>query len=125
MKNETLEKYKKEKEILWQDRKRFWGQPITFTTYKMTDDRLFVRRGLISDVENELLLYRITDVTVAHSLWQKMCGVGSVIVNSTDSTTPVLIIKNVKDADVVKEMIHDYVEKAKKAVGMHLGEILR
>lgn len=86
---------------------------------------MFVKRGLISDSENEILLYRVTDITVAHSLWQKICGVGSVIVNSTDSSTPVLVIKNVKDADAVKEMIHDYVEKAKKAVGMHLGEILR
>ena len=35
-------------EMIWQDRKRFLGMPITFTKYSMSEDRLFIKKGFLN-----------------------------------------------------------------------------
>ena len=125
MKNKTLKDYQEKIEPLWQDRKHIAGFPFTFTKYSMSEDRLFVKKGLLFESEHEVLLYRVKDITVKRNLWQKICGVGSLIVESTDSSTPIMVIKNIPKPFLFKEMLHDYVERNKKTIGVTLGEILR
>ena len=48
--------------ILWKDRKRILGMPISFTRYSFSDDRVFVQTGLFSSHFEEILLYRIRDI---------------------------------------------------------------
>lgn len=108
---------------LWSDRKRFLGMPITFTRYALSEDRLFLRKGLFNVNQEEILLYRIRDLSASQSLWQRIFGVGSVTVTSTDKTTPVLLIKNVKQPFEVKELIHEKVEELKIKRRMRVGEM--
>ena len=35
-------------ELIWKDRKRILGMPITFTKYSMSKDRLFLETGLLN-----------------------------------------------------------------------------
>ena len=47
---------------IWHDRKRFLGMPITFTRYALSEDRFFVRKGLLNlqqEVRKYLPAYRI------------------------------------------------------------------
>ena len=39
------EKIQLENNILWKDRKRIMGMPITFTKYTVDDDRLYIQEG--------------------------------------------------------------------------------
>ncbi|HIS49779.1 MAG TPA: PH domain-containing protein, partial [Candidatus Gallacutalibacter pullistercoris] len=41
--------------MIWKDRKRFLGMPITFTRYSMSEDRLFLKKGLFNLVQEEIL----------------------------------------------------------------------
>ena len=41
---------------LWSDKKRILGMPISFTTYSLSDDRLFVDKGLVRLQSDEILL---------------------------------------------------------------------
>jgi len=109
---------------LWSDKKRILGLPISFTTYSLSEDRLFIDKGLIKLQSDEILLYRVRDLSVSQTLGQRIFGVGSVIVQSSDKTSPVLEIKNIKNAFNVKEIIHENVEKMKIERRMHVGEIL-
>ena len=111
-------------EILWKDRKRILGMPISFTKYKLSSDRLFVEKGLFNSEFDEILLYRVTDLTIKKSFGQKIFGVGSVIVNSSDKTLPILELKNIKNAFDVKELIHTKVEKAKRDRKMRVEEMV-
>lgn len=52
-----------------------------------------------------------------------MFGVGSIILNTNDSSTPTVVLHNITNTEVVKEMIHQSVEKAKKQQGMAVTEI--
>lgn len=109
---------------IWSDKKRILGMPITFTTYSLSEDRLFIDKGLIKLESEEILLYRIRDLKFTQTLGQRIFGVGTVTVSSSDKTTPVLEIQNVKDAFDVKELIHENVEKMKLERKIRVGEIL-
>lgn len=99
-----------EQTYLWSDRKRFMGMPLSFTRYALSEDRLFMSQGFLNLKDEEVLLYRVRDVTTSRSFWQRMFGVGTVTVMSSDKTQPTLVLKNVKDPMAFKELLHKQVE---------------
>ena len=111
-------------EYLWKDRKRYFGLPLSFTRYCLSDDRLFVSVGLLNIKDDEILLYRVRDIDTVRTLWQRLFGVGTVTVVSSDKTMPKLELKNIKDPIFVKELIHKQVEEAKIQRRVRVGEIM-
>lgn len=99
-------------EMLWQDRKRnALGLPWTFTTYSLSEDRLFVKSGLLKTVENEVRLYRVLDLSLSRTLSQKIFGIGTIKVSSADKTLGDFELKNVKNPEAVKEKLSNLVEE--------------
>ena len=111
-------------EQLWHDRKRYFGLPISFTRYALSDDRLFTSVGFLNIKDDEILLYRVRDIDTSRSLWQRLFGVGTVTVMSSDKTMPTLVLKNIKDPIFVKELIHKQVEEVKIKRRVRFGEIM-
>lgn len=111
-------------DYIWKDRKRFLGMPITFTRYSMSEDRLFLETGLLNTRQEEILLYRVRDISLRISLGQRLFGVGSVIVQSSDKSLPTLELRNIRSPREVKETLHQQVEEMKLARRMRVGEIL-
>ena len=111
-------------ELIWKDRKRYLGMPLSFTRYAMSEDRLFLSVGFLSIKDDEILLYRIRDITTSRSIWQRMFGVGTVTVMSSDKTMPTLQMKNIKNPVAVKELLHRQVEEMKIRRRVRLGEIM-
>lgn len=110
--------------FLWKDRKRYLGMPLSFTRYQLSDDRLFLSVGFLNIKDDEILLYRVRDITTSRTLGQRIFGVGTVTVSSSDKTMPVLELKNVKDPVFVKELIHKQVEEMKVRRRVRVGEIM-
>ena len=108
---------------IWHDRKRILGMPISFTRYALSEDRLFLKRGFLNVRHDEILLYRVRDMRVSVSLWQRIFGVGSVTVASTDKSIPERTLKNIRQPNEVKELIHEHVEKMKIERRMRIGEM--
>ena len=111
-------------EYLWKDRKRYFGMPLSFTRYSLSEDRLFISEGFLNLKDDEVLLYRVRDIDTRRSLWQRLFGVGTVIVVSSDKTMPNLVLKNIKDPVMVKELIHQQVEEMKIRRRVRFGEIM-
>ena len=111
-------------EYLWKDRKRYFGMPISFTRFALSEDRLFVSVGFLNIKDDEILLYRVRDIDTQRTLWQRIFGVGTVTVISSDQTMPSLVLKNVKDPVFVKELIHKQVEEMKIQRRVRFGEIM-
>ena len=111
-------------EYIWKDRKRYFGLPLSFTRYSMTEDRLFLSVGFLSIKDEEVLLYRIRDINTSRTLWQRLFGVGTVSVISSDKTMPNLVMKNIKNPLQVKELLHTQVEEMKVRRRVRLGEIM-
>lgn len=111
-------------EYLWKDRKRHLGLPLSFTRYFLSEDRLFCETGLLNLKASEVLLYRVQDLELTMSLGQRIFGVGTVCVHSSDKSSPHLDLKNVKNPREVKELIHQNVEAAKERRRMRTTELL-
>ena len=111
-------------QYIWRDRKRFLGMPLSFTRYALSEDRLFLSVGLLSIKDDEVLLYRVRDISSSRSLWQRLFGEGTVTVVSSDKTMPMLVLKNIKRPMAVKELIHNQVEEMKIRRRMRVGEVM-
>lgn len=113
-----------ELKYLWNDRKRHLGMPLSFTKYKLTEDRIFCETGFLNIHEEEILLYRVRDLELKLSLGQRMFGVGSVLIHSSDKTNPSLELRNIKNPRQVKEQIYQQVEACKEARRMRPMEMV-
>lgn len=111
-------------EYLWNDRKRILGMPLSFTKYSLSKDRIFVKTGFFTSKFEEVVLYRVRDLSLSRSLWQKLFGVGSVTIQSSDKSMPTLVLKNIKKSFEVKELLHACIEEMKKERRMRIGEIV-
>ena len=99
--------------ILWSARKRwtFLGLPWTFTKYTCTPEKFIVESGIFSTKEEEIRLYRILDLTLERSFWQRIFGLGTICCDTVDKSSPRLVIKNIKNPRNVKELVSEAVEE--------------
>lgn len=109
---------------VWIDKKRHLGMPISFTKYTLTNERLYTESGFINLKESELLLYRVRDIGLTRTLWQRLFGVGTIHIYSSDTTDEHLDIVNVKKAKDVKDLISSKVEESKKSRMIGTTEII-
>ena len=96
-----------------------WKLAVTATTdYAVTSQRLTLRQGVFNRTLEEIELYRIKDTTLTKSFWQRVLGLGSVVVESSDASMPRLVIPWVKNADEVRQIIRQNVEAVRRARGV-------
>ena len=113
-----------EKPLLWKDRKRWLGMPLSFTVYMLNEDKLMINTGLLNLHEEEILLYRVRDISVKQSLGERIFGVGTVCINSSDATLPHVDLLHVKNARKVKEVIGKCVEDSRRRNGIRSTELM-
>ena len=109
---------------VWKDRKRYLGLPLSFTKFALGEDRLFLEKGFLNIKADEVLLYRVRDLELNIKLTQRIFGVGTVRVHSSDHSIPLLELENIKNPRQVKEMIHKAVEEAKEKRRMRTMELM-
>ena len=109
---------------LWSDRKRvlFFGLPLSFTTYRLTSNRLFINSGFLTQTQDEVRLYRITDISLSRTLMQRIFGLSTIHCNSSDKTLGNFDIINVKDGENVKELLSQSVEEERMARRVYTRE---
>ena len=111
--NETIDR--KTSVVVWSDRKRIWcGLPWTFTSYRLTEDRLFLKRGFLNLREDEVRLYRIKDLVLHRSLLQRIFGLGTIEVKSSDSSLADFQLMNIRKSAEVKEKLSVLVEEERQ-----------
>lgn len=108
---------------IWSDRKRtVFGLPWSFTKYILTDDKLLIDKGFLRQKEEEIRLYRIMDVSLSRSLFERLDRVGTIHCCSSDRTSPEFDIRRIKHSRDVKDLISDQVEKQREARGVTVRE---
>lgn len=110
-KTDRLSQFTQEDEILWTDKKRYLGLPISFTRYSFDNNRFYRRKGFFTVTQDEVLLYRILDISIRRTLWQRIFGVGTIVLTTADQSTPTLEILNIKDSERVRRALSNIVEK--------------
>ncbi|MCI9297878.1 MAG: PH domain-containing protein [Lachnospiraceae bacterium] len=97
------------------ERKRllFFGLPWTFTKYTVREEMITINTGFLNTRENDCYMYKVQDVELTVSLWERIFGMGTVICYTGDTTNPKLYIEHVKCAKEIKDFILDASEEAR------------
>ncbi len=94
-------------------RTRLFGLPWTFTKYFIDEDKLTIRAGFLSVVEDDAYMYKIQDVRLVRSLCERLFRTGTVICYTGDTTHPELKLLHVKKSSAIKEYIMKASEEAR------------
>ena len=109
---------------LWRERKRIWcGLPWTFTVYSFDEERFYLESGFLNQRHDEVRLYRILDVSVTRSLLQRIFGMGTIHVDSSDQTLGDFEIKNIKNVMAINEQLSNLVEMQRDKKRVHTREM--
>jgi membrane protein YdbS with pleckstrin-like domain/DNA-directed RNA polymerase subunit RPC12/RpoP len=92
--------------------------------YRLTTERLFVRRGWLARHVNELELYRVKDVRMDQGGLQRLLGYGTVTVLAEDDTTPEVGLIRIARPTAIKELIRTHYRAARQREGVHPAEIV-
>lgn len=123
----SARKYGENAEVIWKDRKRYFGMPISFTRYSLIRNgnewfKLFGAVGLLYTTIDEINLYRIKDISMHQTLGDKIFGTGTITLYSNDVRTPEYNLQHVKDPYRVRDMLAKYIEEQRKARGVRVAE---
>jgi len=112
-----------EQNYVWKDRRRIiFGLPWTFTRYHLEEEKLIIDKGFLSSTEDEIRLYRIIDLTLKRSLWERMFGLGTIHCCSSDHTSPEFDLEHIKNPREVKNRLSEMVEEARLKRGIGIRE---
>lgn len=102
----------------YKERKRslFFGLPLSFTTYTLTEKKINIKKGLLKTVEDDTLMYKVQDVTLVRGLFERMFGLGTVICYSSDVTDSKLMLTHIRNSSEVKEFILQTAEMERRKV---------
>lgn len=100
----------------FRERKRwvFFGLPFTFTIYTVKEEVITVDTGFLNKEENDCYMYKVQDVTLKTSLWERIFGLGTIICYTGDTTSPQLIMVHIKNARAIKDFILEQSEVARR-----------
>ncbi len=110
----------REPELKYQDevpvfteRKRWllFGLPWTFTKYMLKEEILTKQTGFFNTVINDCYMYKIVDVQLERSLFEKMAGLGTVVCYTSDTTDKVLKLVHIRKSEQIKNFILEKSEK--------------
>ena len=102
---------------------RAWYR-VAATRYRLTSQRLFAQTGLIAKELEEVELFRVKDVTLSQGVLDRLLGVGTVTVLSTDDTAPELDLAGIRDPLAAKEAIRNAFRAARQREGLRTAEFI-
>ena len=92
--------------------------PVTWTIlshrYRLTTQRLIIERGILSQTIDQTELVRVDDVRIHKSLADRVLGLGSVGVISTDATDREILIPGVAGPERLADAIRSRMRAARQ-----------
>lgn len=101
--------------IVYEERKRWllFGLPWTFTKYTITPGVITIHQGLLNSSEDDCYMYKIQDVKLSSSFWEKLAGVATITCYTGDITTPELRLVHIRHAREIKSYLLKTSEEAR------------
>ncbi len=78
---------------------------IVKTRYRLTDQRLFIERGVFSQTIDQIELIRVDDVRLRKKFVDRLLGLGSVELLTTDTSDSHLIIEGIRNPEEIAEHV--------------------
>ncbi|GEM_PF-4690148 len=111
---------------LWKGCPSFRLSPFAWLTmrYKLTTERLLVTGGLLTQSLEEVELIRVKDVRLETGILQRIFSLGTITIFTVDQTAPELQLKNIPQADRVREAIRNAVRDERQKQGVQFAELM-
>jgi uncharacterized membrane protein YdbT with pleckstrin-like domain len=96
--------------ILWR-----WLENMA-AKYEITEERMIIRRGILSKSIDEIELYRIKDIRIEFTIINQIAGIGRITISSSDETTRDgdLVLSNIERAQERRETLRRLVDAARQ-----------
>ena len=88
-----------------------------FTVYEVTDQRIKLKTGILSQEIDECELYRVRDYRVVKPFFQRIFGLGRIELVTSDRSNSNINLDGIKDPENVYNLIRDNVEKIRRKTG--------
>lgn len=113
-------------ELVYTEKKRtkFLALPICFVTYRIFDDKINIKSGFLSTVEDDAYMYKVQDVQLTKSLFERIFKLGTITCFTGDKTHPELKLVHIrKSAEIKDYLIKASEESRRKRRTMHTLDI--
>jgi uncharacterized membrane protein YdbT with pleckstrin-like domain len=101
--------------VMFRERKRllFFGLPWTFTKYTVTPGVVTTNRGLLNTVEDDCYMYKVQDVKLTISFWERLFKLATITCYTGDVTDPELKLVHIRHAKEIKSYLLKTSEEAR------------
>ncbi len=89
-----------------------------FERISLTDQRLILRRGILSRSTDYVELYRIKDSHFTQGLVERMLGLGTLRLRTTQDSAPNVVLSGMRDPESLWNQIRALVEARRDAKGV-------
>lgn len=120
-------RYGVDAEVVWKDRKRYCGLPWSFTRYSLIKNgdkwvKVFSDIGLLYTIIEEVNVYRIRDISLHQTLFDKIFKTGTITLYSNDERQPEFKLRHVADPYRVREIFSNLIEQERIKRGVKVSE---
>lgn len=91
--------------------------------YHLTTQRFIHRSGILTRVSDRIEVIDIDDVTYYQGVFERLVGVGSIKVNSSDRTHPELWLRGIENVEEIADLLDDLRRKERRRRGLHIESI--
>ena len=102
-------------ELRYRERGRIllFGLPWTFTTYEIRENDFTIIKGFFTVRENDCYMYKISDVEITRTLMQRIVGLSTITLYTSDVTDRTIVMKNIKHGREIKDFLLQASEAAR------------
>lgn len=102
--------------MIYVERKRskFFGLPLSYTKYTISEEKLTITSGFLSITEDDAFMYKIQDVRLTRSFWERIFKLGTITCYTGDTTHPKLVLEHIKRSGIIKDFIMYSSEEARR-----------
>ena len=88
---------------------------VATTRYQLSTERLRTSFGILNKRIDELELYRVKDYRIEQPLFLRMFSLGNIVLETSDKSNPILILKAVPNAIMLLDTIRKNVEERRSS----------
>lgn len=91
--------------------------------YRLTDQRFIHETGILRRVTDRIETIDMDDITFEQKLLERLVGVGTIRITSSDKTHPELLLQGIDNVKEVSEKIDDIRRSERRRRGLHIESI--
>jgi len=91
--------------------------------YTVTTQRLRLASGVFTRQTEEVELYRVTDYKLVEPFWQRIFGLGTLVLTTSDEANPVVNLEGLRNVTALRDDIRRHVESCRDRKRVRIAEL--